>query len=128
MFPEGFTEEVQLDGSEQHAATQDSACCDLTSPEITSTERQHDETGDHNMDQKEIFTFSSRPRSAPHGKSPNTSPEYCVFPLDLKQDGNRVQGETQTDDNFQGTDSSEEVGHFVREILDKRVFVLKLLS
>lgn len=128
MFPEGFTEEVQLDGSEQHAATQDSACCDLTSPEITSTERQHDEMGDHNMDQKEIFTFSSRPRSAPHGKSPNTSPEHCVFPLDLKQDGNRVQGETQTDDNFQGTDSSEEVGHFVREILDKRVFVLKLLS
>eukprot|EP00076_Gallus_gallus_P026020 XP_015148791.1 uncharacterized protein C3orf67 homolog isoform X3 [Gallus gallus] len=108
VFPEGFTEEVQLDGSEQHAATQDSACCDLTSPEITSTERQHDETGDHNMDQKEIFTFSSRPRSAPHGKSPNTSPEHCVFPLDLKQDGNRVQGETQTDDNFQGTDSSEE--------------------
>ncbi|XP_004944691.2 protein CFAP20DC isoform X1 [Gallus gallus] len=108
VFPEGFTEEVQLDGSEQHAATQDSACCDLTSPEITSTERQHDETGDHNMDQKEIFTFSSRPRSAPHGKSPNTSPEHCVFPLDLKQDSNRVQGETQTDDNFQGTDSSEE--------------------
>uniref|UniRef100_A0A8C3LXX0 Chromosome 3 open reading frame 67 n=1 Tax=Chrysolophus pictus TaxID=9089 RepID=A0A8C3LXX0_CHRPC len=109
VFPESFTENIQLDGSEQHAATQDSACCDLTSPETTSIEHQHNEMGDHDMNHKEIFTFSSRPRSAPHGKSPNISPEHCIFPLDLKQDGNRIQGETQTKDNFQGTDGSEEV-------------------
>ncbi|XP_042736811.1 protein CFAP20DC isoform X2 [Lagopus leucura] len=108
VFPESFTENMQLDGSKQHAATQDSACCDVTSPEITSTEHQDNEMGDHNMNHKEIFTFSSRPRSAPHGKSPNISPEHCIFPLDLKQDSNHIQGETQTEDNFQGTDSSEE--------------------
>ncbi|KAF1402210.1 hypothetical protein FQV23_0013863, partial [Spheniscus humboldti] len=60
------------------------------------------------VNNKEIFTFSSRPQSAPHGKSPNTSPECCVFPLDLKQDNNRVHGKTKMEDNFQGTDSSEE--------------------
>ncbi|XP_042679235.1 protein CFAP20DC isoform X2 [Centrocercus urophasianus] len=108
VFPESFTENMQLDGSKQHAATQDSACCDVTSPEITSIEHQHNEMGDHNMNHKEIFTFSSRPRSAPHGKSPNISPEHCIFPLDLKQDSNHIQGETQTEDNFKGTDSSEE--------------------
>uniref|UniRef100_A0A669P3I6 Uncharacterized protein n=1 Tax=Phasianus colchicus TaxID=9054 RepID=A0A669P3I6_PHACC len=123
-----FQTNIQLDGSEQHAATQDSACCDLTSPETTSIEHQHNEMGDHDMNHKEIFTFSSRPRSAPHGKSPNISPEHCIFPLDLKQDSNCIQGETQTKDNFQGTDGSEEVGHFVRAILDKIVFVLKLLN
>ncbi|XP_015730403.1 uncharacterized protein C3orf67 homolog isoform X2 [Coturnix japonica] len=108
MFPESSTENIQLDGSEQHAATQGSACWDLTSPETAFMEDQHNEMGDCNMNQKEIFTFSSRPRSAPHGKSPNTSPERCIFPLDLKQDSNCVQGETQPEDNFQGTDSSEE--------------------
>ncbi|XP_052535130.1 protein CFAP20DC isoform X1 [Tympanuchus pallidicinctus] len=128
VFPESFTENMQLDGSKQHAATQDSACCAVTSPEITSIEHQHNEMGDHNMNHKEIFTFSSRPRSAPHGKSPNISPEHCIFPLDLKQDSNHIQGETQTEDNFKGTDSSEEVGHFVGAIHDKIAFVLKLLS
>ncbi|XP_031411457.1 uncharacterized protein C3orf67 homolog isoform X3 [Meleagris gallopavo] len=108
VFPESFTENIQLDRSKQHAATQDSSCCDLTSPETTSIEHQHNEMGDHNMNHKEIFTFASRPRSAPHGKSPNISPEHCIFPLDLKQDGNHIQGETQTEDNFQGIDSSEE--------------------
>ncbi|XP_072203469.1 protein CFAP20DC isoform X3 [Excalfactoria chinensis] len=108
VFPESSTENIQLDGSEQHAATQGSACCDLTSLETAFIEDQHDEMVDCNMNHKEIFTFSSRPRSAPHGKSPNTSPECCIFPLDLKQDSKYVQGETQPEDNFQGSDSSEE--------------------
>ncbi|OXB78713.1 UNVERIFIED_CONTAM: hypothetical protein H355_002678 [Colinus virginianus] len=108
VFPESFTEDIQLEGSEQHAATRDSVCCDLISPETASIEHQHNETGDHDVNHKEIFTFSSRPRSAPHGKSPSTSPGHCIFPLDLEQDSNRDQGETQKEDNFQGTDSSEE--------------------
>uniref|UniRef100_A0A8C4V106 CFAP20 domain containing n=1 Tax=Falco tinnunculus TaxID=100819 RepID=A0A8C4V106_FALTI len=108
VFPESFAERVQLDGSEQFVATEASACCNSASPQNASVEHHSSETGDHQADNKEIFTFSSRPRSAPHGKSPNVSPECCIFPLDLKQDSNGVHGRTQIEDDFQGTDSSEE--------------------
>ncbi|KFQ00362.1 Uncharacterized protein C3orf67, partial [Haliaeetus albicilla] len=108
VFPESFTESVQLDRSEQFVATEDSACHNLTSPQNVSVEHHSNETGDHQVNNKEIFTFSSRPRSAPHGKSPNMSPEYCIFPLDLKQDSNGVHGKTEIEDDFQGADSSEE--------------------
>lgn len=128
MFPESFKDSVQLDKSGQFVTTQDSACHNLTSPQNASAEHHSNETGDHHVNHKEIFTFSSRPRSAPHGKSPNRSPEHCIFPLDLKQDSNQVHGEIQVADNFQGTDSSEEVSHFAHVILDKVVFILKLLG
>ncbi|XP_066859302.1 protein CFAP20DC isoform X2 [Anser cygnoides] len=108
VFPESFKDSVQLDKSGQFVTTQDSACHNLTSPQNASAEHHSNETGDHHVNHKEIFTFSSRPRSAPHGKSPNRSPEHCIFPLDLKQDSNQVHGEIQVADNFQGTDSSEE--------------------
>ncbi|KAM9276790.1 protein CFAP20DC [Morus bassanus] len=108
VFPESFTESIQLDRSEQFVATEDSACHNLTSPQNASVEHHSNETDDHQVNNKEIFTFSSRPQSAPHGKSPNMSPECCVFPLDLKQDSNRIHGKTQIEDNFQRTNSSEE--------------------
>lgn len=127
VFPESFAEAVQLDRSEQFVATEDSASRDLASPQNAS-EHRGKESGDHQVNRREIFTFSSSPQSAPHGKSPNVSPESCLFPLDLKQDSNGVRGQTQTEDNFEGTDSSEEVGRFVRVILDKVAFVLKLLG
>ncbi|PKK26398.1 hypothetical protein A306_00009018 [Columba livia] len=107
VFPEGFAEGVQLDRSEQFVATEDSACCNLTSPQNAS-EHHGKESSDHQTNRKEIFTFSSSPQSAPHGKSPNVSPESCIFHLDLKQDGNGVHGQTQIEDNSEGTDSSEE--------------------
>ncbi|XP_010287741.1 PREDICTED: uncharacterized protein C3orf67 homolog [Phaethon lepturus] len=108
VFPESFTETIQLNRSEQFIASEDSACHNLTSPQNASVEHHSNETGDHQANNKEIFTFSSRPQSAPHGKSSNMSPECCIIPLDLKQEGNRVHGKTQVEDNFQGTDSSEE--------------------
>ncbi|XP_053932090.1 protein CFAP20DC isoform X1 [Cuculus canorus] len=107
-FPESLTESTQLDSDEQLVAAADSACHNLTSPQNASAEHRSSETGNHQVNDKEIFMFSSRPRSAPHGKSPNMSPEGCVFPLDLKKDSIRVHGETQVEDDFQGTDSSEE--------------------
>ncbi|XP_026713518.1 uncharacterized protein C3orf67 homolog isoform X2 [Athene cunicularia] len=107
VFPESLSESVQLDGSEHSIATEDSACHNLTSPQNASVEHHSDETGDHQVNEKEFFTFSSRPQSAPHGKSPNTSPECCIFPLDLKQDSNGVHEKIQTEDNFQGAVSSE---------------------
>ncbi|XP_064309673.1 protein CFAP20DC [Phalacrocorax carbo] len=108
VFPGSFTESIQLDSSESFVATEDSACHNLTSLQNASFDHHCNETGDHQVNNKEIYTFSSKPQSAPHGKSPNMSPECCVFPLDLKQDSNRVHGKTQIKDNFQGTSSSEE--------------------
>ncbi|KAM6344855.1 LOW QUALITY PROTEIN: protein CFAP20DC [Alca torda] len=105
VFPESFTESIQLDRSEQFVATEDSAY-NLTSTQNASVEHHSNDRGDHQVNNKEIFTFASTPRSAPH-ESSNMSPE-CYFPLDLKQDSNRVHGKTQIEDNFQGTDSSEE--------------------
>ncbi|KAM6414071.1 protein CFAP20DC [Rhynochetos jubatus] len=108
VFPESFTGSIQLDSSEQFTATEDSACHHVISPQNASVEHHSDELADHQVRNKEVFTFSSRPQSAPHGKSPNMSPEGCIFPLDLKQDRSRVHGETHAEDTFQGTDSSEE--------------------
>ncbi|KFZ56654.1 Uncharacterized protein C3orf67, partial [Podiceps cristatus] len=108
VFPESFTESIQPDRSEQFVATEDSACHNLTSPQNAFAEHHSNETGDHEVSDKELFTLSSSPRSAPHGKSPNMSSECCLFPLDLKQDSNGVHRKTQIEDNFQGADSSEE--------------------
>ncbi|XP_006169203.1 uncharacterized protein C3orf67 homolog isoform X3 [Tupaia chinensis] len=57
---------------------------------------------------KDIFTFSSRPRSAPHGKTQSMSPEGCPFILDLKEDNSVTRRDTQLEDDFYGTDSSKE--------------------
>ncbi|XP_030162992.1 protein CFAP20DC isoform X7 [Lynx canadensis] len=57
---------------------------------------------------KNIFTFSSRPRSAPHGKTQTLSPEGCPFILDLKEDTSVTRRDTESEDDFYGGDSSEE--------------------
>ncbi|XP_077632867.1 protein CFAP20DC isoform X10 [Crocuta crocuta] len=57
---------------------------------------------------KDIFTFSSRPRSAPHGKTHTLSPEECPFILDLKEDTSVTRRDTESEDDFYGGDSSEE--------------------
>ncbi|XP_062441462.1 protein CFAP20DC isoform X2 [Rhea pennata] len=108
VFPEIASEAFHLDESPQFTAIQDSTCHNITSPQNATAEHQGNETGDDQVNHKEIFTFSSRPQSAYHGKSPSMSREGCLFPLDLKQDSNQAQRETQTEDNFQGTDSTEE--------------------
>ncbi|KFO84760.1 Uncharacterized protein C3orf67, partial [Buceros rhinoceros silvestris] len=107
-FPASFTESIEMDRSELFIAAEDSACHSLTSPQNATVEHHSNETDDHQVNNKEIFTFSSSPRSAPHGKSPPMSPESCVFPLDLKQDSSGAHGKTQIQEDFPGTDSSEE--------------------
>ncbi|XP_064013028.1 protein CFAP20DC isoform X2 [Pogoniulus pusillus] len=108
MFPESFSKRIQMDRSEQFVATEGSACRNLPSPQNASVEHHSNERGDHQVNNKEVFTLSPRPPSAPHEKSLRMSPESCVFPLDLKQDSNEVAGNTQTEDRFEGTDGSKE--------------------
>ncbi|KAM7040658.1 protein CFAP20DC isoform 2-T5 [Acridotheres tristis] len=108
VLPERFTENIQLDRMEHSGATGSSACCNLPSTQNVSVEHHSQETADDHRNKKEVFTFSSKPRSAPYGKSPNLSPESCVFPLELELDSNGEHEKTTTEDSFEGTESSEE--------------------
>ncbi|XP_053809679.1 protein CFAP20DC isoform X7 [Vidua chalybeata] len=108
VFPERFTESIQLDRKEHLGATGSSACCNSPSAQSASVEHHRRETADHQRSKKDVFTFSSKPRSAPYGKSLNVSPESYVFPLELELDSNREHEQTRTEDSFEGTDSSEE--------------------
>uniref|UniRef100_A0ABI7Y4G4 CFA20 domain-containing protein n=1 Tax=Felis catus TaxID=9685 RepID=A0ABI7Y4G4_FELCA len=69
---------------------------------------------------KDIFTFSSRPRSAPHGKTQTLSPEGCPFILDLKEDTSVTRRDTESEDDFYGGDSSEEVHCLISAVVLKR--------
>ncbi|XP_009089544.4 protein CFAP20DC [Serinus canaria] len=107
-FPERFTESIQLDRKEHFEATGSSPCCNLPSAQDASVEPPTRETADHQRSKKEVFTFSSKPRSAPYGRSPSVSPESCISPLELELDSNGEQEQTKTEDSSEGTDSSEE--------------------
>ncbi|XP_077040702.1 protein CFAP20DC isoform X4 [Agelaius phoeniceus] len=108
VFPERFTESIQWDRKEHFEATGGSACCNLPSAQTASVEPPSRETADHQRSKKEVFTFSSKPRSAPYGTSPNISPESSISPLELEPDSNGEDEQTKTEDSSEGTDSSEE--------------------
>ncbi|TRZ21947.1 hypothetical protein HGM15179_005236, partial [Zosterops borbonicus] len=108
VFPGRFTESFQLDNTEHFGATGSSACCNLSSVQNAFIEHHSRETPDHHRNKKEVFTFLSKPRSAPYGKSPNVSLESDVFPLELELDSRGELEKTKTEDSFEGTDSSEE--------------------
>ncbi|XP_063267854.1 protein CFAP20DC isoform X2 [Prinia subflava] len=108
VFPERFTESILLESKEHFGATGSSACCNLPSVQNASVEHHSRETADDHRNKEEVFTFSSKPRSPPYGKSPNTSLESDVFPLELELESNGEHEKTKTEDSFEGTDSSEE--------------------
>ncbi|XP_063147578.1 protein CFAP20DC [Candoia aspera] len=56
----------------------------------------------------DIFTYSSKPRSAPHGKPLNLSSEDCSFSVDLKEDISRDCRGAQMEDDFYGNESNGE--------------------
>ncbi|XP_075844692.1 protein CFAP20DC isoform X5 [Microtus pennsylvanicus] len=74
----------------------------------TSKDSEPDQAEETRMAPKDIFTFSSRPRSAPHGKSHAMSPEGYPFVPDPKEDSSVSRRDTKLEDDFDGTDSSEE--------------------
>uniref|UniRef100_A0A2K5RKG0 CFAP20 domain containing n=1 Tax=Cebus imitator TaxID=2715852 RepID=A0A2K5RKG0_CEBIM len=73
-----------------------------------SKDSEHDQQAEESQSvPKDIFTFSSRPRSAPHGKTQTMSPEELSFILDLKEDNSVKSRDAQSEDDFYGGDSSE---------------------
>uniref|UniRef100_A0A4W3H0S1 Uncharacterized protein n=1 Tax=Callorhinchus milii TaxID=7868 RepID=A0A4W3H0S1_CALMI len=71
-----------------------------------STSVSEDEEKEHELKQKGIFTYSSCPRSAPHGKVLSTSTEGLPCPENLRSDGDRRGARLEED--FHGSVSNEE--------------------
>ncbi|XP_051062643.1 protein CFAP20DC isoform X2 [Phodopus roborovskii] len=74
----------------------------------TSEDSEPDQAEETQKAPKDIFTFSSRPRSAPHGKSHDMSPKGYPFILNPEEDNGMTRSDTQLEDDFYGTDSSQE--------------------
>ncbi|XP_014322384.1 uncharacterized protein C3orf67 homolog [Myotis lucifugus] len=111
VFPSNDDHIPHLESSRQSVLGDDSC---HTSPLWleTSKESEQDQQAEETwIVPKDVFTFSSRPRSAPHGKTQNMSPEGCPFILDLTEDTSV----TQLEDDFYGEDSSEEGNYSVQD-------------
>ncbi|XP_047634325.1 protein CFAP20DC isoform X8 [Phacochoerus africanus] len=109
IFPENDDHIPHLVSSTQSLLLDEDSCHSSHLWLEASKENEHDQQAEETqIFPKDIFTFSSRPRSAPHGKTQNMSPEGCPFILDLKKDTRVTMGDTQLEDDFYGGDSSEE--------------------
>lgn len=82
----------------------------------TSKDSESDQAEETQMTPKDVFTFSSRPRSAPHGKSDDMSPKGCPLILNPKEDNSLTRRDAQLEDDFYGTDSSEEVHDLMNKV------------
>ncbi|TEA39365.1 hypothetical protein DBR06_SOUSAS2110129, partial [Sousa chinensis] len=109
IFPENDDHIPHLASSTQSLLLDENSC--NTSHlwlEASKKNERDQQTEETQIVPKDIFTFSSRPRSAPHGKTQNMSPEGCPFILDLKEDTSVIRRDTQLEDDFYGGDSTEE--------------------
>ncbi|XP_027443417.1 protein CFAP20DC isoform X5 [Zalophus californianus] len=109
IFPENVDRISHLASSRQSLLLDDDSCHASHLWLEASKESEHGQLAEETqVVPKDIFTFSSRPRSAPHGKTQNMSPEGCPFILDLKEDASVTRRDTESEDDFYGSDSSEE--------------------
>lgn len=125
IFPENDDHIPHLASSTQSLLLDENSCNTshlwLEASKKNECDQQTEET---QIVPKDIFTFSSRPRSAPHGKTQNMSPEGCPFILDLKEDTSVIRRDTQLEDDFYGGDSTEEVRCLMSEIVLKHSSVV----
>ncbi|XP_040484551.1 protein CFAP20DC isoform X9 [Ursus maritimus] len=109
IFPENDDRISHLASSRQSLLLDDDFCHASHLWLEASKESEHGQLAEESqVVPKDIFTFSSRPRSAPHGKTQNMSPEGYPFILDLKEDTSVTRRDTESEDDFYGGDSSEE--------------------
>ncbi|XP_043741431.1 protein CFAP20DC isoform X8 [Cervus elaphus] len=115
IFPENGDDMPYLASTTQSLLLGEDSCHTSCLCLEASKESEHDhQTEETQTVPKDVFTFSSRPRSAPHGKTQTMSPEACLFTLDLKEDTSVTRSDTQTEEDFYGGDSSEEDNHSVQ--------------
>nr|XP_036875132.1 protein CFAP20DC isoform X7 [Manis javanica] len=108
IFPANDGHNPHLVSSSQSPLMDDESCHTSHLWLEASKDQQAEES---QIGPKGIFTFSSRPRSAPHGKTQSMSPEGCPFILQLQEDTSVTRRDTQLEDRFYGGDSSKEGDH-----------------
>ncbi|XP_041617954.1 protein CFAP20DC isoform X4 [Vulpes lagopus] len=109
IFPENHDRISHLASRRQSLLPDDDSCHTSHLWLEANRESEHGQLAkETQVVRKDIFTFSSRPRSAPHGKTQNMSPEGCPFILDLKEDISMTRRDTESEEDFYGGDSSEE--------------------
>ncbi|KAM5231501.1 protein CFAP20DC isoform 7-T7 [Hipposideros larvatus] len=117
IFPENDGHIAHLASSRQSLLLDDDSCHTSQLWPEASKENEHDQQAEETqMVPKDIFTFSSRPRSAPHGKIQTMSPEGGSLFLDLKEDTSVARLE---DDCYDGDSSEEPVNqgrHYQKEM------------
>ncbi|XP_058845585.1 protein CFAP20DC-like [Acipenser ruthenus] len=104
IFPDLSEDSYGSHSSEQALAPLQSVSSDLY-PYLSGSE---DEETEPQLNLKDVFTYSSRPHSASHGKSQNTSAEGFISLLDMGGDGDRDQRGARFKDDFLGSDSEED--------------------
>uniref|UniRef100_A0A8I5U2T2 CFAP20 domain containing n=1 Tax=Pongo abelii TaxID=9601 RepID=A0A8I5U2T2_PONAB len=115
IFPENADHISYLASSRQSLLLDDDSCNPSHLWLEASKESEHDQQAEESQSvSKDIFTFSSRPRSAPHGKTQTMSPEELSFILDLKEDNSVTSRDTQSEDDFYSGNSSEEGNHSIQ--------------
>ncbi|XP_035131858.2 protein CFAP20DC isoform X12 [Callithrix jacchus] len=115
IFPENADHISHLASSRQSLLLDDDSCNPSHLCLEASKDSEHDQQAEESQSvPKDIFTFSSRPRSAPHGKTQTMSPEELSFILDLKEDNSVTSRDTQSEDDFYGGDSSEKGNHSIQ--------------
>ncbi|XP_023582548.1 protein CFAP20DC [Trichechus manatus latirostris] len=108
IFPENYDRIPHLESSRRSLLLDDdSFSASHLWPEVSQEHDHSRQAEETQIVAKDIFTFSSRPRSAPRGKTQSTSPEECALVWDLKESNSGPNGGAQLED-----DSSEEV-HFL---------------
>ncbi|XP_058023786.1 protein CFAP20DC [Ahaetulla prasina] len=114
------TNQVSLDKDEWIFPDKENSQLGSSSPLPIAYETSHDVScsapgDDQTYENKEaaevpedIFTYSSKPRSAPHGKPLSLSSEDCTFSLDLKEEISKDWRGAQMEDDFYGNESNGE--------------------
>ncbi|KAM6169799.1 protein CFAP20DC isoform 2-T2 [Rhynchocyon petersi] len=109
IFPEHYDHIPHLDASKESLLLDtDSGSSSSLWPEVSKKGEHNHQAEEIQNVPKDIFSFSSRPRSAPHGKTQSLSPEECPFILNLKEDHSGTHRGAQLEDEFYSEDSSEE--------------------
>ncbi|XP_063113249.1 protein CFAP20DC isoform X2 [Cavia porcellus] len=108
IFPENDGTPYQASGRQSLLPDDESCVSSHLWLDASENKEQNQQAQETPIVPEDIFTFSSRPRSAPHGKTQNMSPEGCPFILDLKEDSSMTWTDSQLEDDFYGGDSSEE--------------------
>ncbi|XP_068940332.1 protein CFAP20DC isoform X1 [Petaurus breviceps papuanus] len=109
VFPENYRDHFSLDSSKQSITLQDDSCNNSHQLPENSKENEDSNQGEETQSvPNEIFTFSSRPRSLPHGRCQTVCVEGSPFLMDLKEDDIGKRRGAPLEDDFYGCDSSEE--------------------